>query len=60
MYFFICKDNYYQCKKWGVECSVDGDNIMDGFRRGLRIDHHQGRRLGRTRKGIKDTSTISK
>lgn len=63
MYLFICNDNYYQCKQAGVECSVDGDNIMDhGFRRGLRIDHHhhQGRRLGKRRKGVKNPGSKPK
>lgn len=57
MYYFICKDNYYQCKQSGVRCSVDGYNTAS---RALRIDHHHGRDLARRRKGIKDTSSISK
>lgn len=62
MYFFICKDKYFQCgDRGGVECSVDGYNTMaGGFRRGLRIDHHHGRGLGKHRKGTKNSGSKPK
>jgi hypothetical protein len=63
MAFFICKDNYYQCQKAGVRCSIDGYNMMGGSRRVRRLDHDKKKRSKKreeVRKGIKDTGSISK
>ena len=30
-YFFICKDHYFQCEQFGVQCTVDGNNALQGF-----------------------------